>query len=133
MNQTSTLRTDYNPSFGTFAEPTTWHSLCRRSDLVAHSGVVAWHQGRQLAIFHLPVDAFGEERVFAIENRDPKSGANVIGRGLLGHLKGRLVVAAPLYKQHFCLDDGSCLEDPTQALQVWPARLHGDDVQIALD
>ncbi|HTO18571.1 MAG TPA: nitrite reductase small subunit NirD [Pseudomonas sp.] len=104
-----------------------WRALCSRRDLVAHSGVVAWLEGTQVALFHLPGD-----QVYAVENRDPRSGANVIGRGIVGSLKGQTVVAAPLYKQHFRLDDGLCLEDPQQRLRVWPARLNGDAVEIAL-
>ena len=106
-----------------------WQSLCQRHDLVADSGVVAWHDGTQVALFHLP-DA-GEKTLFAIENRDPKSGANVIGRGLVGCIKGQLVIASPLYKQHFRLEDGTCLEYPEQRLRVWPVRLNGDQVEIA--
>ena len=55
----------------------------------------------------------------------------MIGRGIVGSLKGELVIASPLYKQHFRLADGSCLEYPEQRLQVWPVRLIGDEVQIA--
>ena len=106
-----------------------WQSLSQRHDLVADSGVVAWHDGTQVALFHLP-DA-GEKTLFAIENRDPKSGANVIGRGLVGCIKGQLVIASPLYKQHFRLEDGTCLEYPEQRLRVWPVRLNGDQVEIA--
>ena len=91
--------------------------------------MVAWHEGTQVALFHLP-DA-GEKTLFAIENKDPKSGANVIGRGIVGCLKGELVIASPLYKQHFRLEDGSCLEFPEQRLRVWPVRLNGDQVEIA--
>lgn len=108
-----------------------WKALCSRKDLVANSGVVAWLEGAQVALFHLPCTEQGEQ-VFAVENRDPRSGANVIGRGIVGSLKGQTVVAAPLYKQHFRLDDGACLEDPQQQLRVWPARLNGDTVEIAL-
>ncbi|HSX88692.1 MAG TPA: nitrite reductase small subunit NirD [Pseudomonas sp.] len=111
--------------------PSAWRVLCSRSDLVANSGVVAWHEGAQVALFHLPHTAEGEQ-VFAIDNRDPKSGANVIGRGIVGQLKGDLVIASPLYKQHFRLADGSCLEYPEQQLRVWPVRLNGDAVEIGL-
>lgn len=106
-----------------------WHSLCRREALVAHSGVVAWFAGAQIALFHVP-DAQQGERLYAVHNRDPQSGANVIGHGMLGQLKGELVVASPLYKQHFRLQDGQCLEQPEQQLAVWPVRLDGDQVQI---
>jgi len=128
MSQSNVLQADFQP---TLRQPSAWVPLCSRRDLVANSGVVAWYQGRQIALFHLDQGEAGE-RLFAIENRDPKSGANVIGRGILGHLGGDLVVASPLYKQHFRLEDGSCLEYPEQSLQVWPARLNGDAVEIGL-
>lgn len=108
--------------------PTSWHSICTRTDLVAYSGVVAWFDGVQVALFYLPGPAGG--RVHAIHNCDPLSGANVIGRGLLGQLHGAVVVASPLYKQHFRLEDGECLEKPELVLTVWPARLNGDQVEI---
>ncbi len=111
-------------------ESVSWRALCSRLDLVANSGVVAWFEGQQIALFHLPDTEVGEQ-IFAIENKDPKSGANVIGRGILGQLKGDLVIASPLYKQHFRLGDGSCLEYPEQQLQVWPVRFNGDAVEIA--
>lgn len=123
MSQSNVLRKEIHES------AVQWQSLCQRHDLVADSGVVAWHEGTQVALFHLP-DA-GEKTLFAIENKDPKSGANVIGRGIVGCLKGELVIASPLYKQHFRLEDGSCLEYPEQRLRVWPVRLNGDQVEIA--
>ena len=106
-----------------------WHPLCQRQDLVANSGVVAWFAGAQIALFHLPQGEAGGQ-VYAIHNRDPQSGANVIGRGMVGRIKGAAVVASPLYKQHYRLDDGQCLEQPNQALQVWTVRLKGDRVEI---
>ncbi|UXJ50059.1 nitrite reductase small subunit NirD [Pseudomonas citronellolis] len=107
-----------------------WQDLCSRDDLVADSGVVAWVGGVQVALFYLPGSARGRQ-LYAVENRDPLSGANVIGRGIVGCLGGELVVAAPLYKQHFRLEDGACLEFPEQQLRVWPVRLRGDMVEIA--
>ncbi|ETC99235.1 nitrite reductase small subunit NirD, partial [Asaia sp. SF2.1] len=66
----------------------------------------------------------------AIDNHDPFSKANVIGRGIIGDLKGEIVVASPLYKQHFRLRDGECLEDASVALRVWDARIHEGRVEI---
>ncbi|MBK3867507.1 nitrite reductase small subunit NirD [Pseudomonas stutzeri] len=126
MSQSNVVRLDSRAN-----APTAWQALCGRSDLVANSGVVAWHDGAQVALFHLP-DGNEGEQLFAIDNRDPKSGANVIGRGIVGSLKGELVIASPLYKQHFRLHDGSCLEYPEQSLRVWPVRLNGDAVEIGL-
>lgn len=107
----------------------TWQLLCEQGDLVANSGVVALVGDEQVALFYLPET---EQQVFAVSNRDPKSEANVIGRGLLGQLSGELVIASPLYKQHFRLSDGTCLEYPEQRLKVWPVRLHGSFVEIGI-
>jgi nitrite reductase (NADH) small subunit len=108
-----------------------WQAVCSRQDLVANSGVVAWVDGAQVALFFLPNEA-SDQQLYAIDNRDPKSGANVIGRGIVGHLAGDLVIAAPLYKQHFRLQDGTCLEYPEQQLRTWPVRLQGDTVEIGI-
>jgi len=106
-----------------------WRHACYRQDLVANSGVVALVDGAQVALFYLP-EAAGQN-LYAVSNRDPKSGANVIGRGIVGQLAGDLVVASPLYKQHFRLADGSCVQYPEQRLQTWQARFNGDAVEIA--
>ena len=108
---------------------TAWQPACTRRDLVANSGVVALVGQCQVAVFYLP-DAAGPT-LYALDNRDPKSGANVIGRGIVGHLGGELVVASPLYKQHFRLRDGACVEYPDQSLRAWPVRFNGDAVEIA--
>lgn len=107
-----------------------WQSVCSQQDLVSDSGVVVWLDGAQVALFYLP-GAEGK-KLYAIDNHDPQSGANVIGRGLVGSIKGDLVVASPIYKQHFRLEDGSCLEYPQQRLRVWPVRLNGDAVEVGI-
>ncbi|MBN2976916.1 nitrite reductase small subunit [Pseudomonas fluorescens] len=109
----------------------TWKSVCNETDLVSHSGVVVWLDGAQVALFYLP-DRQGQT-LYAIDNHDPESGANVIGRGLVGSIKGDLVVAAPIYKQHYRLQDGQCLEAPNQRLRVWPVRLNEGVVQLGVN
>ena len=112
----------------TLANAEVWQRVCEQQDLVRDSGVVVWLDGAQVALFYLP-GAEGRT-LYAIDNHDPQSRANVIGRGLIGSIKGDLVVASPIYKQHFRLEDGSCLEDPQQRLRVWPVRLNGDVVEL---
>ncbi|MFV3406733.1 MULTISPECIES: nitrite reductase small subunit NirD [Pseudomonas] len=116
-----------NQSNARVVKQTAWQTVCQVSDLVADSGVVVWHDGQQVALFYLPGQ--GPE-LYAVGNRDPRSGANVIGRGLVGNLQGEPVVAAPLYKQHFCLHSGRCLEDAQQALPVWAVRISEGRVEI---
>jgi nitrite reductase (NADH) small subunit len=42
------------------------------------------------------------------------------------------VVASPLYKQHFDLLTGECLEEESLKVQAYNARLDGDTVLLAL-
>lgn len=113
------------------AQPKTlnWYPVCRRDDLVAESGVAVRLQGQQIALFYLP----DENAVYALDNHDPFSSANVLARGILSDIGGAWAVAGPLYKQHFRLDDGQCIEDETVSVSTWPARLVDDRVEIALD
>ena len=69
-----------------------WQAVCQAQDLVADSGVVVWLDGAQVALFYLPGQP---QPLYAVDNRDPRSGANIIGRGLVGSVQGELVVAAP--------------------------------------
>lgn len=110
-----------------------WPVLCQRDDLVAYSGVAAWLESAegpcQVALFYLPGHS---SELYAIDHHDPLAGANVIARGIVGDINGEPVVASPLYKQHFRLTDGQCLEDPDVVLRTWPVAFDGDSVRIAM-
>jgi nitrite reductase (NADH) small subunit len=45
-------------------------------------------------------------------------------------LNGELVVASPVYKQHFSLLTGRCIEDPSVSVPVYRAQVEGADIQI---
>ena len=60
----------------------------------------------------------------------PCSNANVITRGIIGDLKGQPVVASLLYKQHFRLEEGQCLEDDSVQLRTCNVSFKGDEVWI---
>jgi nitrite reductase (NADH) large subunit len=47
----------------------------------------------------------------------------VLSRGLVGNLGERIVVASPIYKHHFDLTTGQCLEEPANSVPAWPARI----------
>ncbi|MFG1497525.1 nitrite reductase small subunit NirD [Saccharospirillum sp. HFRX-1] len=105
-----------------------WQAVCQRDDLVPESGVAVRLQGRQIALFYLP----DQGAVYALDNHDPFSSANVLARGIVGDIGGDWAVAGPLYKQHFRLEDGQCIEDAAVRISTWPARLVDDRVEIAL-
>lgn len=93
-----------------------WQAVCHARELQMHAGVAVRAHGRQVAIF------LTDEGMFAIDHIDPFSGAAILARGIVGDLQGTLVVASPMYKQHFCLRTGRCLEDDGVCLRTWPLR-----------
>ena len=55
-----------------------------------------------------------------------------MSRGLLGSVGDRIVVASPLYKNHFDLQTGECLEAPEQSVRAHGVRVDGGRVSVAL-
>ncbi|WP_029891451.1 nitrite reductase small subunit NirD [Polycyclovorans algicola] len=99
------------------AEVPTWTEVCALDEILPDTGVCVLAGGQQVAVFRI-----GDgEQVHAIDNRDPFSGANVLSRGLVCSLAGRVCVASPIYKQHFDLQTGLCLEDETQSVRAHEA------------
>lgn len=99
--------------------------VCAVADLVPGIGICALVKGQQVALFRLR-----NGDIYAIGNYDPFSEANVIARGLTGDLKGYKVVASPIYKQHFDLATGQCLEDEAVRLPVWQVQVAGERVCV---
>ncbi len=96
-----------------------WITVCQVDDLEPDSGVCAQVDGRQVAIFYIPKI----QAIYALGNYDPIGKANVLSRGMIGDIKGEPVVASPLYKQHFSLKSGVCLEDESVKTDVYEVRI----------
>jgi|TARA_B110000977_G_scaffold109438_1_gene142453 nitrite reductase (NADH) small subunit len=99
--------------------------ICRQSDLIPNSGVCAEFLGQQVALFYLPNE---NPAVYAIGNWDPIGKANVLSRGMVGDIDGRLMVASPLYKQHFDLLTGECIENGEVSVPVYAVALVANHV-----
>ncbi|MEW9518549.1 nitrite reductase small subunit NirD [Streptomyces tubercidicus] len=99
--------------------PRGWVTVCTLDDLLPGRGVAALlPDGTQAALF---TDRAGQ--VYAIANRDPFTGAQVLSRGLTGSADGRPFVASPLLKQRFDLASGGCLDDPSVSVPVYRVRV----------
>ncbi|HTV79234.1 MAG TPA: nitrite reductase small subunit NirD [Steroidobacteraceae bacterium] len=101
-----------------------WTHVCALEDIYPDSGVCALIEGRQVALFRVA------DGIHAIGNHDPVSGANVLARGIVGDSEGEPVVASPLYKQHFSLVTGRCLEEPEHHVPVYLARISAGEVWV---
>ena len=105
-----------------------WHPVCPLEEILPDSGICAAIDQRQIALFRV---GDGSD-LYALDNYDPIGKANVLSRGLVGDLRGTLVVASPLYKQHFSLASGRCLEQEEVAVATYPVRVNDGWVEVAL-
>jgi nitrite reductase (NADH) small subunit len=108
-----------NPDAGT------WHAVCALDDIWPNTGVCALVDGRQVAIFRLH-----DDQLYAIDNYDPHSDANVMSRGIVGDLGGERVVASPIYKHHYQLHTGICVENAEVRLPTYAVELRGGTVWV---
>lgn len=104
-----------------------WIDVCGTADLVTDAGIAAWTPAGAVAIFFLPDT---ENQVFVLGHYCPLGEAHVLARGIVGDAGGEPVVASPLYKHHYSLISGQCLEDPAVTVPVFESRIEQDRVLL---
>lgn len=132
MSNTYALDRSDNSSNNMHIDPKQWQRVCDMSDVVMNSGVCALVNNKQIAIFALEQAEGKPPALFAMSNFDPIGKANVMSRGILGSIDEEAVVASPLYKQHFKLNSGQCVEMPEISLMTYQVRCDQSSVYIAL-
>lgn len=105
-----------------------WVEVCAKSDLVPNSGICALINQKQVAIYY----SKRLDEVFAIGNYDPIGKANVLSRGIIGSIGEHTVVASPLYKQHFDLRTGECIDSPEYSVPAYEVRITDNRVEIKI-
>jgi NAD(P)H-dependent nitrite reductase small subunit len=104
--------------------------VCRLEDLLPERGAGALVGEHRIAVFRL-----ADDRLLAVQQRDPYSGANVLSRGTVGDVDGAPTVTSPMFKQVWDLATGACLDpvgkEPVD-LRTYPVRLVGDEVRVAV-
>src|SRR5690606_23249018 len=103
-----------------------WVDICEVTDLLPDTGLCALVNDQQVAIFN----SCRLNELFAVSNYDPISAANVLSRGIIGSIGDAVVVASPIYKQHFNLRTGECLEKPEFTLSTYSVRIHDGWVHV---
>jgi nitrite reductase (NADH) small subunit len=104
---------------------TRWTAVCPYQMLEPERGVAALVGSAQVAIFRCHDGA-----LFAIDNRDPIAGANVMSRGIVGSRGEAPTVASPLHKQVYDLRTGECLDVPGIAVTTYEVRCRDGAVEV---
>lgn len=103
-----------------------WQTLCDASELMPNLGVRALVDGQQIAVFKV------QDQLYALSAIDPFTQTAVLSRGIVGDLNGHVVVTSPIYKQHFDLRTGQCLEDDSVRVATYPVREWQGSIQVSM-
>ncbi|WP_277213026.1 nitrite reductase small subunit NirD [Isoptericola croceus] len=87
-----------------------WVAVCRLDALVPERGAAALLERGDGSTVQVAVYRLLDDTVWAVQQLDPYSGANVMSRGIVGSRGEEPTVASPIYKQVFALATGACLE-----------------------
>ncbi|WP_019874784.1 nitrite reductase small subunit NirD [Sporichthya polymorpha] len=109
----------------TSTEIDTWVDVLPDAELPAEIGVPALVGTAPVAVFRT-----WDGDVHAVSNLDPKTGASVMARGIVGTRGDVPTVASPLYKHVFDLRTGRCLDDDSLALARYQARVREGVIQV---
>ena len=101
-----------------------WQEICGLEEIPEQAGIGARLGRRQIALFRMG------KSVYALDDLEPGSGANVLSRGILGDAGGEPVVISPLYKQRIRLRDGRQFDSGEPAVRAWPVRVENGKVWV---
>lgn len=102
-----------------------WQAICALTAIPAQAGIGARLGEMQIALFR-----FGEN-VYALDNLEPGSQANVLSRGLLGDAAGEPIVISPLYKRRIRLRDGRQCDSGEAVVRAWPVKVENGTVWVS--
>lgn len=102
-----------------------WLTACPIEELEIGWGETALLAGRQVALLRA-----SEDLVYAIEARDPHTGAMVMARGIMGSRGDAPTIASPLHKEVYDLRTGEGLSHPQYSVVTFPTRIVGGLLQV---
>lgn len=103
-----------------------WFEICTLTELEPEWGEAALIDGTQVAVFRL-----WDDRIVVTSNLDPRTGAAVMARGIVGTRGGVPTIASPLHKEAYSLLTGECFSNPELRLRIHPSRVIDGRVQVA--
>lgn len=113
-----------------------WVDVCAVETVTPDRGVAALVGGVPVAIFRLAATPDASAQWFGVDHIDPRTGAPVIARGLVGSATVDDVevptIASPLHKQRYNLRTGAGLGDEATSLRTWTVAVFDGRVFVAV-
>ncbi len=103
-----------------------WFKAAPISAFPKDGGACVKYKDLQIAVFNF-------ERLgtwYACQNLSPEKQEMVLSRGMIGDHKGTPMVACPLHKKIFSLENGENLNGDLDAIATYPVKIDGENVYI---
>lgn len=120
--QLAQFRTSINGEAPACGKP--WQAICGLEEIPEQAGIGARIGEQQIALFRCG------HSVYALDDLEPGSEANVLSRGLIGDAAGEPIVISPLYKQRIRLRDGRAPDNGEPLVRAWPVKIEGGKVWV---
>ncbi|CAM3429300.1 nitrite reductase small subunit NirD [Zobellia roscoffensis] len=109
--------------------------------------VTVWFKAAPITVFpkdggacvkykDLQIAVFNFERLntwYACQNLSPEKQEMVLSRGMIGDHKGTPMVACPLHKKIFSLENGENLNGDLEAIATYPIKIESDFVYVGFE
>ncbi|RKR14274.1 nitrite reductase (NADH) small subunit [Maribacter vaceletii] len=105
---------------------TTWFKAAPITAFPKDGGACVKYKDLQIAVFNF-------ERLntwYACQNLSPEKQEMVLSRGMIGDHKGIPMVACPLHKKIFSLENGDNLNGDLEAIATYPIKIENDFVYV---
>lgn len=108
------------------AEVSTWFKVGMVEDFPKNSGACVKYKSKQIAVFNF--SRIG--KWYAAQNLCPHKMEMVLSLGMIGDKGGEPIVACPMHKKNFSLEDGRNLAGDDLKIATYPVKIKQGIVYI---
>ncbi|MFQ5580111.1 MAG: nitrite reductase large subunit NirB [Nitrospiria bacterium] len=128
LEQFKMLRQRFAEVDATYEKQSAWVRVGTVTDFPQNGGATVKVGKAQIAVFNFS----SRKKWYACQQMCPHKKAYVLSRGIIGDTQGTPKVACPLHKKSFSLATGESLNGEEYSLRVFPVKVEGEDVFLAL-
>lgn len=103
-----------------------WFKAAAVTDFPKDGGACVKYKDLQIAVFNFS----RLNKWYACQNLSPEKQEMVLSRGMIGDHKGIPMVACPLHKKTFSLEDGKNLNGDIAPIAIYPIKIENEKVFI---
>ncbi len=128
INVNSNKMVDYKSLYKSVAlsEVKVWFEVAPISAFPIDGGACVKYSNLQIAVFNFK--RLG--KWYACQNLSPEKQEMVLSRGMIGDYKGIPMVACPLHKKKFSLENGTNFDGDLDPIATYPVKVENNKVYI---